>query len=96
MDNLSLPVFGILPAKTGIPTIAMSSDSNSFDELKFNPYLETPLTTVRQNQHEIGRHAVEILLSRINQPEEHFSPREVIVPVELVIGKTTRKLPEEA
>ena len=64
-----------------------------FDELKFNPYLETPLTTVRQNQHEIGRHAVEILLSRINQPEEHFSPREVIVPVELVIGKTTRKLP---
>ncbi|MBO5668337.1 MAG: GntR family transcriptional regulator [Lentisphaeria bacterium] len=64
-----------------------------FDELRFNNYLEQPLTTIRQPQMEIGRKAMDILHQAILEKDDPFTPRIVKLPVSLVIGKTTRELP---
>ena len=59
-----------------------------FDELTINPFLEIPLTTIRQPQYEIGRNAVEILLRKIAEQDtgKRASTERIILPVELVIG----------
>ena len=59
-----------------------------FDELTINPFLEIPLTTIRQPIYEIGRNAVEILLRKIAEQDtgKRASTERIILPVELVIG----------
>ena len=51
-----------------------------FDNLSFTEHLTTPLTTVDQPKHEMGRRAVELLLERITYPADANSRREVLHP----------------
>ena len=69
-----------------------------FDDIELAPYVDPPLTTVRQATDEIGRWAVDRLIDTITDTAEpHASSREsleeqampVRVPVELVVREST-------
>ncbi len=63
-----------------------------FDELRFNRFLEYPLTTIRQPQMELGSTALEILVQAVRNKSAAPEFVTKILPVELVVGKTTRPL----
>ena len=65
-----------------------------FDELRFNRFLEHPLTTIRQPQLELGKKALKILVDQLRNKFQPQEPVSVILPVKLSIGKTTRELSE--
>jgi DNA-binding LacI/PurR family transcriptional regulator len=58
-----------------------------FDDLGFTAYLDPPLTTVRQDVHQLGAEAVEVLFQLLQDPAG--GPRRVILPTELVIRRST-------
>lgn len=64
-----------------------------FDELKFNPYLEQPLTTIRQPQIDLGYQSLKLLIDEIRDPSGSSTPSVIRLPVRLVQGKTTREEP---
>ena len=61
-----------------------------FDELKINPYLEQPLTTIRQPQAELGYQALKMLIGEISGQSKSVGSSVIRLPVQLVQGKTTR------
>jgi len=69
-----------------------------FDDIQSAAYQNPGLTTVRQPLREMGRHAAEILVRRINRPGSDFHDRYTVEP-ELVVRGTTcpagRKLRRE-
>ena len=54
-----------------------------FDDIQMAPYLNPPLTTVRQPIREFGVLAVQMLLRRINDPDT--LPETVVLPTELIL-----------
>jgi len=60
----------------------------SFDDLDLGKLFQPPLTVVRQNPYEIGKVAMEILLSRFENGEEG-NYEEIRVPVELRVRGST-------
>jgi LacI family transcriptional regulator len=60
----------------------------SFDDLDLGELFQPPLTAVTQNPYEVGKIAIEILLSRFENREEGAS-REIRVPVELRVRGST-------
>ena len=63
-----------------------------FDELKFNSYLEQPLTTIRQPQIELGYETLKLLIGEIQNSSKSSTPSTIRLPVQLVQGKTTREI----
>ena len=57
-----------------------------FDNLDFTQHLDVPLTTVEQPAFDIGRHAVEALVGRIDHPA--MAPQQIIVPTRLIIRES--------
>lgn len=60
-----------------------------FDDVQIAELMDPPLTTVRQPCAEIGRQAVDALLSRIAAPEQ--SPREIYLAAPLVVRRSTQR-----
>ncbi|MDD5599453.1 MAG: GntR family transcriptional regulator [Victivallaceae bacterium] len=58
-----------------------------FDDLKFSPLLETPLTTVRQPKKEIGLKAFNILLDKVRN-DDCKETAKVVLDTEIVIRKS--------
>jgi len=57
-----------------------------YDDIEFAPFVEPPLTTVAQLVYEIGQKGTEILLEKINWPEEgEWTPQRVVFKPELRI-----------
>ena len=61
-----------------------------FDELKFNQFLEQPLTTIRQPQLDLGYETLKLLISTIQHQDVPLPPATIQLPVSLVQGKTTK------
>ncbi len=61
-----------------------------FDDIPEAAYFTPPLTTVRQDFHELGRRCLHILLARI---ERKAGPMRVVVPAELVVRSSTAAKP---
>ncbi|PKP58907.1 LacI family transcriptional regulator, partial [Candidatus Atribacteria bacterium HGW-Atribacteria-1] len=60
-----------------------------FDDSYISPYIIPPLTTIKQRREEMGRVAAELLLDRISsRNKEKRTPRQVIIPVELIERKS--------
>jgi DNA-binding LacI/PurR family transcriptional regulator len=57
-----------------------------FDDLFFAPYLRTPLTTIRQPMKELGRRAMEMMLSLLRNEE---TERTVLIEGELMVRAST-------
>ena len=56
-----------------------------FDDSCISPYVIPPLTTIKQRREEMGKVAAELLLDRINsRHKEEKTPRQIIIPVELI------------
>jgi len=56
-----------------------------FDNSYISPYVIPPLTTIKQRREEMGKVAAELLLDRISsQNKKERTPRQIIIPVELV------------
>jgi len=56
-----------------------------FDDSYISPYIIPPLTTIKQQREEMGKVAAELLLDRINsRHKEEKTPRQIIIPVELI------------
>lgn len=60
----------------------------AFDDVKYAKLLKTPLTTYRQPCKDIGTSAVEIMISRIKNPE--ITARKVLLHGELVVRESTK------
>ncbi|MFA6715793.1 MAG: GntR family transcriptional regulator [Victivallaceae bacterium] len=58
-----------------------------FDDLKFSPLLETPLTTVRQPKKEIGLEAFDILLRKVSG-KSGGEPVKLVLDTEIVVRKS--------
>jgi DNA-binding LacI/PurR family transcriptional regulator len=63
-----------------------------FDDIVVSEYLNPRLTTVRQPLYEMGLSAAQILLRRIQSPEEPF-PSEVWFEPELIVRESTAAVP---
>ena len=61
-----------------------------FDDIYLSRFLTPPLTTVRQPVYDMGKIAAEILLGRINNPEE-FNPKKIVVEGNLIFRKSVRR-----
>lgn len=61
-----------------------------FDDIYLSRFLKPPLTTVKQPIYEIGKIAAEILLDRINNPEE-FSPKKIVVEGNLIFRESVKR-----
>ena len=60
-----------------------------FDDSYISPYTIPPLTTIKQRREEMGKVAAELLLDRISSyNDEERTPRQIIIPVELVERKS--------
>ena len=60
-----------------------------FDDSYISPYTIPPLTTIKQRREEMGKVAAELLLDRISSHNnEERTPRQIIIPVELVERKS--------
>jgi len=57
-----------------------------FDDIQMAPYVQPPLTTVRQPIREFGVLAVQMLLRRINDPEAEAET--IVLPTQLVIRRS--------
>jgi LacI family transcriptional regulator len=56
-----------------------------FDDSYLSPYIIPPLTTIKQRREEMGKTAAELLLERItSQSKKERTPRQIIIPVELI------------
>jgi LacI family transcriptional regulator len=56
-----------------------------FDDSYISPYIIPPLTTIKQRREEMGKVAAELLLDRIiSGHKKGRTPRQVIIPVELI------------
>jgi len=56
-----------------------------FDNSYISPYVIPPLTTIKQRREEMGKVAAELLLDRISsQNKKERTPRQIIIPVELI------------
>ena len=56
-----------------------------FDDSYLSPYIIPPLTTIKQRREEMGKTAAELLLERItSQSKRERTPRQIIIPVELI------------
>jgi len=56
-----------------------------FDDSYISPYVIPPLTTIKQQREEMGKVAAQLLLDRIAyQDKKERTPRQIIIPVELV------------
>ncbi len=59
-----------------------------FNDMPFVDRFRPPLTTVRIPEYEIGRRAAQLLLSRIENPDQH--PETILIAPELVVRGSTR------
>ncbi len=53
---------------------------------------DPPLTTISQHGFEIGRKSAELLLKRIDNPDESFKPVTEVIKTELILRGTTREM----
>ena len=60
----------------------------SFDDLPLASILTPPLTTVHQPLHELGMAAADLLLNRLESPDEH-QPSHVRLPTHLVVRESS-------
>ena len=60
----------------------------AFDDVKYAKLLKTPLSTYRQPCRDIGTTAIEIMISRINNPD--ITARKVLLHGELVVRESTK------
>jgi LacI family transcriptional regulator, galactose operon repressor len=60
----------------------------SFDDLPLATILTPPLTTVHQPLYELGAAAAELLLRRLDQPDDH-RPTHVVLPTHLVVRQSS-------
>ena len=58
-----------------------------FDDIELASFLQPPLTTIRQPKQEMGRLAVELLLSRIHDRSQ--PPRRITLPVSLILRESS-------
>jgi DNA-binding LacI/PurR family transcriptional regulator len=65
-----------------------------FDNLEIASYMAPTLTTVHESGYQMGSAACQLLLERIEQPEQ--APRQIILPVELRIRNSTAPAPKAA
>lgn len=61
-----------------------------FDDIHLASYTNPPLTTVRQSKAEMGSKAADLLIERIGNRK--LSPRQEIIPVQLVVRSSTARL----
>ena len=56
-----------------------------FDDSYISPYVIPPLTTIKQRREEMGKMAAELLLDKISSHhKKERTPRQIIIPVELI------------
>lgn len=60
----------------------------AFDDVKYAKLLKTPLTTYKQPCRDIGTTAIEVMISRINNPD--ISARKVLLHGELIVRDSTK------
>ncbi|PKP60292.1 LacI family transcriptional regulator, partial [Candidatus Atribacteria bacterium HGW-Atribacteria-1] len=66
-----------------------------FDDSYISPYTIPPLTTIKQQREEMGKVAAELLLDRISSHDKKKrTPRQVIIPVELIERESATPFPE--
>ena len=65
-----------------------------FDDSEWAHMLPGIITTVRQDQDQIGRHVAELLLERIGNPLQ--TAQNMVVPTKVVVGNTTGPKPKDA
>ena len=63
----------------------------SFDDQPYSAYLATPMTTVAQNNAEMGRVAVQLLFDQIDSPQP-LQTRGLLLPTEFIERKSVRRL----
>ena len=59
-----------------------------FDDFEWCPYLEPPLTMVRQPASELGAAAAKAILKRVRHPDQNHTDR-VLLPTQLIVRKST-------
>ncbi len=65
-----------------------------FDDSEWAHMLPGAITTIRQDQEQVGRHVAELLLARMGNPLK--TAQDLVVPAKLVIGSTTGPRPKDA
>ena len=60
-----------------------------FGDLQFSPYVNPPLTTIRQNPALIGTKTAELLLKRLKHPDRNME--NICVPVALLVRGSTKE-----
>ena len=65
-----------------------------FDDSEWAHMLPGAITTIRQDQEQIGRHVAELLLARMGNPLK--TAQDLVVPTKLVVGNTTGPKPKDA
>lgn len=63
----------------------------SFDDHPYSDFLATPLTTITQQEVNMGKIAIKILFEQMNSPEK-FEPLQVKLPTKLIKRKSVKKL----
>jgi len=64
----------------------------AFDDIDFAPYLTAPLTAIHQPRRLMGEMAVKLLIDDI-QSQSRNKKQKVVLPVQLIIRESVRKLP---
>jgi LacI family transcriptional regulator len=62
-----------------------------FDDFEWCPFLQPPLTMVRQPAAELGAAAAKAVLKRVRHPDSHRAER-VLLPTQLIVRKSTTAL----
>ncbi|MGH3493870.1 MAG: LacI family DNA-binding transcriptional regulator, partial [Sciscionella sp.] len=65
----------------------------AFDDAPWAPFVTPPLSVVAQPAYDIGHHAGQLLLDRINNPRTTPEPRTVTLHTELVIRTSSTRSP---
>jgi LacI family transcriptional regulator len=63
----------------------------AFDDQPYSDFLPTPMTAIRQKKEELGKLSIKLLLSEINL-DNISDKKRIIVPTELIIRKSVKKL----
>jgi DNA-binding LacI/PurR family transcriptional regulator len=58
-----------------------------FNDLEIAPYVQIPLTSVRQHRYKLGREGARLLFEQIKNPS--ISTRKMVLPVDLILRKST-------
>ncbi len=61
-----------------------------FDDIESDMMIDPPLTTVRVSKIELGTEALRIMVQNLKQKK--FTPKKILIPVELIIRKSTTKI----